>query len=138
MIDVNWGEANEAILIWTFYDSWTTQDFVAAFTISENFVANIAQHSTVHILIDMQHTAHMPRDMSTLDRYAIKGCINLRKKGLIVIINPTSVWLQIYNIINRMVSNSLNICFAKDADEAYQIIAEADALLASKKNKFIC
>jgi hypothetical protein len=128
MIDVDWGDANGKILVWTFYDGWTAQDFIQAFTTSENAVAKSHKSSHVHVLLDVQHTAYLPKDMLTLGRYAIKRAADDRQKGLIVIINPSKIWKRFYDILKPMFPHSLKICFANNADEAYQMMHEIDAL----------
>jgi hypothetical protein len=131
MIDVDWGDANETLLIWTFSNDWTAQEFLNAFTLCEEFVASRSNRSVVHILLDTQHTTHLPKDMFKLGRHAIKRCIDIRQKGLIIIIDSSTVWVQMYDFLMRRGSNSLHIHFAKDTDKAYQIMVEADALLSS-------
>jgi hypothetical protein len=136
MIDVDWGNAQGTILIWTFSDDWVAQDFIDAFTISENAVAKMTRTSkppNIHILLDVQHTVHLPKDMFTLGRYAIKRTVENRHKGLIVIINPSKIWNSFYDILKRTIPNSLKVHFAADADEAYQMMHEADMLVTESK-----
>lgn len=131
MIDVDWGDANETILVWTFEDSWTAQDFMSAFKLSEEFVAEKLTPSIIHILLDVQHTIHLPKDMFTLGRYAINRASHVGFKGVITIINPTTLWLRFYDALKITVPHALNIQFAKDADEAYQIMIDSNALILS-------
>ena len=134
MIEVDWGDANETILVWTFSHGWTAQDFTDAFVLSEKYVASKVTPSIVHILIDVQHTAHLPKDMFTLGRYAINRANNRGLKGLIAIINPTALWQRFYDVLKITVPHSLDIRFAKDADEAYQMMIEADVFPIQNKN----
>lgn len=133
MIDINWSGSNKTILLWTFHDGWTAQDFITAFTQTENALANVPNPSNTHILLDVQHTTHLPKDALTLGRYAIKRSVDNRHKGLIVIINPSGIWNRFYDILKLTVPNSLKICFASDTNEAHQIIHDTSALSATNK-----
>jgi len=129
MIDVDWGDVNETILVWTFEDGWGVQDFMTAFTLSEQMVAEKITPSIIHMLLDVQHTVHLPRDMFTLGRYAINRANKVGFRGLVTIINPTLLWYRFYDVLQITVPHSLEIQFAKDADEAYQIMVDSNALL---------
>jgi hypothetical protein len=129
MIDVDWGDVDETILVWTFEDGWTAQDFMDAFTTSEEFVEEKTTPSIVHALLDVQHTVHLPNDMFTLGRYAINRASNLEFKGLITIINPTMLWVRFYDALKVTAPHAFDVRFAQDADEAYKMMVDSNALL---------
>ena len=129
MIDVDWGDANETILVWTFDNGWTAKNFMDALETSEEFVGEKLKPSIIHILLDVQHTVHLPPDMFTLGRYAINHARNMGFKGVITIINPTTLWHRFYDALKITVPHTLNIQFAKDADEAYQMMVDSNALI---------
>ena len=124
MIGLDWGNADETILVWTFYDGWETQDFMNAISSSERMAANRSHKSLIHILMDIQHTQDIPDDMLTLGRYAIKQGIANNHKGLTIIINPSPLWHHLYQVLKTTIPHSIQILFAKDANEAYDIIQE--------------
>jgi len=131
MIDVDWGDAEETILVWTFEDGWTAQDFMDAFKLSEEFVAQKLTPSIIHVLLDVQHTVHLPKDMFTLGRYAINRASDVGFKGLVTIINPTTLWHRFYDALKITVPHRLIIKFASNADEAYQLMIESNAIVLS-------
>lgn len=131
MIDVDWGDVNETILVWTFEDGWNTQDFISAFTLSEQMVAEKLTPSIIHMLLDVQHTVRLPNDMFTLGRYAINRANKVGFKGLVTIINPTLLWHRFYEALKITAPHSIDIQFAKNADEAYQLMVDSDALILS-------
>ena len=131
MIDVDWGDVDETILVWTFEDGWTAQDFMDAFTISEKFVEEKTTPSRVHALLDVQHTVHLPKDMFTLGRYAINRATKKEFNGIVTIINPTTLWVRFYNVLKVTAPHSLDIRFADNSDKAYQMMVDSKALLLS-------
>ena len=126
MIEIEWQDANQTILVWKFHDGWKTQDFMKAISLTEKTVSERTHRSIVHILLDVQRTQTIPSDMLTLGRNAIKRAISNGHKGLVVIINPSQIWLELYNALQSTMEQSINIRFAKNADEAYQMMNDAN------------
>lgn len=126
MIELDWGDAHERVLIWAFYDGWTAKDFYNAVMASEKILKNRSHRLPVHIILDVQHTNDTPNNMLTLARYAIKHATTTRHKGLIIVINPSPLWLELYNILQPMIPHTLQVSFAKDANLAYEMISDAD------------
>lgn len=128
MIDIDWGNAEETILIWTFYDGWKEQDFLDAIKFSEKLVARKTSSATIHTMIDVQHTGDLPANMFSLGKTAIQRGIESKNDGLIIIINPSELWLRLYEVMSKMIPNNwLRVHFAKDANEAYAMMNNTDA-----------
>lgn len=126
MIDLDWGNADETILVWTFSDGWTAKDLVNAIASSKRMIASRSHRRIVHVLMDIQHSQDMPDDMLTLGRYAIKEAIDSGHKGMIIIINPSPLWNHMVGVLKSLISNSIQIEFANDADEAYEILQNSE------------
>lgn len=126
MIDLDWGNADETILVWTFSDGWTAKDLVNAIASSKRMIARRSHRRIVHVLMDIQHSQDMPDDMLTLGRYAIKEAIDSGHKGMIIIINPSPLWNHMVGVLKSLISNSIQIEFANDANEAYEILQNSE------------
>lgn len=122
MIEVDWGNVDETLIIWTFYKHWTADDFIHAFDVSENMIMKKAKREPIHFMLDIQHTAHLPPDMFTLGRYGIKRATIANQKGLLIIINASQLWHHLYEMIQVTIPHDLHIHFAKDANKAYDLI----------------
>jgi len=128
MIEIDWGNFDETILIWAFHKNWTANDFIDAIGTSTALIHQRTTQGTVHILLDIQHTQHLPSNMFAIGRKAIQRSMQSNHRGLIVVINQSELWNRLYDVLEQMIPNTLNICFAKDADEAYKLIREAQSL----------
>lgn len=126
MIELDWGNADETILVWTFHEGWETQNFMDAIAASKRMIANRSHRSIVHILLDIQHSQDLPDDMLTLGRYAIRQAVASRHKGLTIIINPSPLWHHLYKVLQTTIPHTIRILFVNDADEAYEIM-QADS-----------
>ncbi len=142
MITLDWGDANESILVCTFIDNWTAEDLFLAIEKVENMV--LPQEKPIHILIDAQQGFTPPKNLITLAKSALS-----RQKiavNLIVVIAKSRFLQGIYGIMGKMYPGIRKVQFANNANEAYELIEQFDeqeslnykSLLYVDDNKINC
>ena len=142
MITLDWGDANESILVWTFSDNWTAEDFYLAIEKAETILG--PKEKPVHIIVDAQQGFKPPKNLIALSKVGLKRGPTPVK--LVVVIAKSRFLQNIYGIVAKMYPGSLKVHFVNNANEAYQLIEEFDeqeslnykSLLYVDDNKINC
>ncbi len=124
MIELDWGDADETILVWTFCEGWTADHYYQAIHDAEKMA--LASNQPIHVLVDAQHIFKSPRNLITLANAGLnRGTVPVK---LIFVITQSGFLENIYHIMTRIYPDSLKVHFVPNANEAYRLIREYEKL----------
>ena len=117
-IELDWGNAEETILIWTCDTEWTADEYYQAVY---DCVEMIDQkpHS-VHVMVDMQFNRMRPAMLLQLAKHGYRN--RSHNVGSIVLIYRTGFWLFLEDMLQKIFSKEFPLMFAQDANEAYSLL----------------
>jgi len=119
-IDIDWGNIEETILIWTCDTEWTAEDYYAAVRTSKELIES--KPYTVDVMVDMQFNRMRPTMILQLAKFGYRNrCQNVDS---VVLIYKNAFWLFLEETLQRIFSRDLNLMFAQDANEAYHLLAK--------------
>lgn len=140
MIDIDWGNREETILVMTFQEGWGAADWMNAIDQLDIVYSNAKQ--TIHLILDMQHSAESPSNLIHLTQLGLqKDKTGKNKVGIVTIISKTGFWKRIFDVVSRLVKVRYDVHFVSDTHEAYKIIESRislfneDTLPISTKNQ---
>lgn len=115
-ITVDWGDADETLIVWKFGKSWTHSDFLSALVKSN---AMQSTHRPQHCIADLRQMIMTTADFSEIAR-ALKHSNHIIN-GLTVAICHRDYWQTVYNdAISRVTGRQ--VTFVRTVDEAYHLI----------------
>ena len=123
MIELDWGDAHETILVWTFQVGWTAEDFYQAIAEAEKMV--LVKNNAIHVLVDAQHAFKAPQNLITLANAGFRRIVVPVK--LILVISNSGFLQNIYRIVTKIYPESPKVQFVQNANEAYRLIQDYEA-----------
>lgn len=119
-IKVDWGNAEDTLLIWRFQKDWTPRDLQNACSMAETIVAQ--KNQAVDVILDFGYTLTPPPNTITLIRSLLLHFP--ANTGKIVILGRTGFWEQIFTLALKMGDIRHSIYFARTVDDAYELVEE--------------
>ncbi|GAB4519553.1 MAG: hypothetical protein OHK0046_28610 [Anaerolineae bacterium] len=120
MIVVDWGDADDALIVWRFEGPWTPKDYYIALERVSRLVA--AKQHRVNVMVDVSQAA-LPRNAMALANKGFQA--RPANLGLIVVITDHTLWHMLYEMITRMSGIDYGLKFVNTIDEAYLLLGEA-------------
>lgn len=120
-INIDWGNLEQTILIWTCETEWTTEEYYEAVRESKSLIES--KSYDVDVMVDMQFNRMRPTMILQLVKYGLRN--RAQNVGTVILIYSNSFWLFMEETLKRVLAGELNFMFAQDANEAYQILAKA-------------
>jgi hypothetical protein len=125
-ISVDWDNNEKTIILWTFSDPWTWEDFRVGFDRSYLLMRSV--HHTVHILADARTVTKVPSGniLSNIRMLITRYPANL---GLHVAVSENVMIRALGEMVGRLVPKSTGhgIHTVPTLDEAYQLLERASA-----------
>lgn len=117
-IELDWGNADESLLIWTCDRHWTHDDYYEAV---QTCVAMInGQSHPVDVIVDMQFNKMRPQMLLQLAKYGFRH--RSANVGTVVLIYRSTFWLFLEETLQSIFSKEFRLLFARDANEAYSLL----------------
>lgn len=120
MIIVDWGSADENLLIWKFHGHWTDTEYSQAVMQSNALI--VSQPHIVDIICDMREAKIPKTSVLSLAVAAIQR--RPRNLGVTIIITHSTFWQNMYELLkrNRRLKRRATLHFVNDVDRAYNIV----------------
>jgi len=122
-IDIDWGNIEKTILIWTCDTEWTAEEYYDAVRVTKSLIES--KSYDVDVMVDMQFNRMRPTMILQLAKFGLRN--RAQNVGTVVLIYRNSFWLFLEETLQRIFAHELNFMFAEDANEAYQLLTEAIA-----------
>lgn len=123
-IELDWGNAEESLLIWTCDTHWTTDEYYKAVEVCVDMINR--QPHKVDVIVDMQFNRMRPSLLLQLAKFGYRR--RSRNVNTVVLIYRNSFWLFLEDMLQRIFANEFNFLYAQDANEAYALLtAQASA-----------
>lgn len=125
MIVVDWGDADNRLIVWRFGEHWNAEDYLQAVKTS-NALATSQPH-TVDILADVR-MASIPHNIFSI---AVRGLRERpRNLGRVIIVTESAMWSMIYEVIGKVYGKQDGIEFVNTIDEAYTTLHYTEEVYA--------
>lgn len=121
MISVEWGNAEETLLIWRFAESWTLKDFYSALKRSKKMVYK--QSETINLMIDMR----VSRTWNSMMLLLVHAVLSFKpsEASRTVVISANPIYKQLWKTSQRLYGViDYPIYFVATVDEAYCLVSD--------------
>ena len=117
-IELDWGNAEETLLIWTCDTHWTSEEYYEAVVAGKNMIES--QSHPVDVIVDMQFNRMRPMQLLQLAKYGYRHrSLNV---GTVVLIYRSTFWLFLEDTLQSIFGHEFNLLFVRDANEAYDVL----------------
>lgn len=121
-IELDWGNANETLLIWTCDTHWTSEEYYEAVQTGVEMIDSKAH--PVDIIVDMQFNRMRPAMLLQLAKHGYRR--RSRNVGTVVLIYRSTFWLFLEETLQSIFSNDFRLLFVEDANEAYAALDDLE------------
>jgi len=117
-IIVDWGDADDTLLIWHFPHNWTSRDLQNAYGLANDILSKV--NYEIDIIFDFGYTINPPQNTIQLCRGLLLHCPhNVRS---VIILGRTRYWERIFSLVLRLQTFEHTVHFVQTVDEAYALL----------------
>ncbi|GAB4519557.1 MAG: hypothetical protein OHK0046_28620 [Anaerolineae bacterium] len=121
MILVDWGNAEETLLVWKFEGHWTPEEVFAA--VDQVLLFASGYPHMIDIIVDTRR-AHLPAHPMNFNHREFRH--KPGNLGQIVVIYEAVLWSMLYDMLTHLSGIDYGVAFVQSVDDAYKLVERAE------------